>query len=132
LTVADDLTYEQINSRLECTYKEICRARFRRSRRRGRAAAITVAENNKIKNAVEDWAFKTYLKLMSEQIFKPLEDTDDRNLMYAPFQCVAQYFLDKGYSGIKYKSTVCESAKDIVLFDKTYAHPVGDIKDFII
>lgn len=25
-----------------------------------------------------------------------------------------------------------ESAKDIVLFDKTYAHPVGDIKDFII
>lgn len=132
LTVADDLTYEQINSRLECTYKEICRARFIRSRRRGRAAAITVAENNKIKNAVEDWAFKTYLKLMSEQIFKPLEDTDDRNLMYAPFQCVAQYFLDKGYSGIKYKSTVCESAKDIVLFDKTYAHPVGDIKDFII
>lgn len=132
LTVADDLTYEQINSRLECTYKEICRARFIRSRRRGRAAAITVAENNKIKNAVEDWAFKTYLKLMSEQIFKPLEDTDDRNLMYAPFQCIAQYFLDKGYSGIKYKSTVCESAKDIVLFDKTYAHPVGDIKDFII
>lgn len=56
LTVADDLTYEQINSRLECTYKEICRARFIRSRRRGRAAAITVAENNKIKNAVEDWA----------------------------------------------------------------------------
>lgn len=55
-----------------------------------------------------------------------------RNLMYAPFQCIAQYFLDKGYSGIKYKSTVCESTKDIVLFDKTYAHPVGDIKDFII
>lgn len=35
---------------------------------------------------------------------------------------------NKGYSGIKYKSTVCESAKDIVLFDKTYAHPVGDIE----
>lgn len=67
---------------------------------------------------------------MSKQIFKPLKDTDDRNLMYAPFQCIAQYFLDKGYSGIKYKITVCESAKDIVLFDN--AHPVGDIKDFII
>lgn len=42
------------------------------------------------------------------------------------------YFVGLCYSGIKYKSTVCESAKDIVLFDKTYAHPVGDIKDFII
>lgn len=132
LTFADDLTYESINSGLERTYKEIRDARMKKSRRKKKLATTTQAEQNKLKSAVVDWTVKTYLKLMSEQIFKPLEDTDDRELMYAPFQCIAQYFLDKGYSGIKYKSTVCDRAKNIVLFDKTYAEPVGDIKDFII
>ena len=74
----------------------------------------------------------TYLKLLSEQIFLPLEDTDDKELMYAPFQCIAQYFLSKGYVGIKYKSTVCTGSKDLVLFDKTIASPIGAIKDFVI
>ena len=87
-------------------------------------------------NAILDWSLSTYLKLLSEQIFffffLPLEDTDDKELLYAPFQCVAQYFLSKGYAGIKYKSTVCTGPKDIVLFDKTMATPVGTIKDFTI
>ena len=52
--------------------------------------------------------------------------------MKLPFQCMAKYFLNKGYVGIKYKSTVCTGAKDIVLFDKTMATPVGTIQDFII
>ena len=85
-----------------------------------------------MKAKISLWALHTYLKLLSEQIFTPLADADDKSLMYAPFQCMAQYFLNKGYVGIKYKSTVCTGAKDIVLFDKTMATPVGPIQDFII
>ena len=110
LTLADEMTYEDINTQLENSGKEI----------------------NELKAKISLWALHTYLKLLSEQIFTPLADADDKSLMYAPFQCMAQYFLNKGYVGIKYKSTVCTGAKDIVLFDKTMATPVGPIQDFII
>ena len=95
---------------------------------------VTLTENeiNEMKVEISFWALHTYLKLLSEQIFTPLADADDKSLMYAPFQCMAKYFLNKGYVGIKYKSTVCTGAKDIVLFDKTMATPVGTIQDFII
>ena len=103
-----------------------------RSLIQGRPAGATLVEQRSVINAILDWSLSTYIKLLSEQIFLPLEDTDNKELLYAPFQCVAQYFLSKGYAGIKYKSTVCTGAKDIVLFDKTMAAPVGTIKDFTI
>ncbi len=36
------------------------------------------------------------------------------------------------YDGIIYESTVCPIAKNIVLFNKEYAKPFGDVQDYII
>lgn len=132
LTLADEMTYEDINAQLENRGKIYLSRCYERSMKAGRAVTFTENEINEMKAEISSWALHTYLKLLSEQIFTPLADADDKNLMYAPFQCMAQYFLNKGYVGIKYKSTVCMGAKDIVLFDKTMATPVGTIQDFII
>ena len=132
LTLADEMTYEDINSQLENSGKVYFSRCYERSMKAGRAVTLTENEINEMKAEINFWALHTYLKLLSEQIFTPLADADDKSLMYAPFQCMAKYFLNKGYVGIKYKSTVCTGAKDIVLFDKTMATPVGTIQDFII
>lgn len=63
-------------------------------------------------------------KMLSETLFNPI-NTNDKDLIYAPFHCIAQYFLSLNYSGIIYKSTVYNSAKNMVLFDKTLAIPFG-------
>lgn len=126
------MTYEDINAQLENSGKVYLSRCYERSMKKGRVVIPTENEINEMKAEISFWALHTYLKLLSEQIFTPLADADDKSLMYAPFQCMAQYFLNKGYVGIKYKSTVCTGAKDIVLFDKTMATPVGSIQDFII
>lgn len=72
-----------------------------------------------------------YSKLISENIFEPVDETD-KSEKYAPFHCLAQYFITKGYSGIIYSSTVFEKGKNIVLFDKNFASPVGEISKFIV
>jgi len=64
-----------------------------------------------------------YLKLLSEQLFVPIEIINDPYLTYAPFHCIANYFFQKGYVGIKYKSTVSEVGENIVLFNKFMAKP---------
>lgn len=66
------------------------------------------------------------------QIFEPLDEKDNKSLMYAPFQTMAQYYISLGYAGIIYGSTVSKTGKNIVLFDKTTAHPVGAIEDYRI
>lgn len=58
--------------------------------------------------------------------------TENKSIMYAPFQCMAQYFLSKGYCGIVYSSTVFPSGKNVVLFDKMAAYPCGMIRRFVI
>lgn len=132
LTLADKMTYEDINTQLENSGKAYLSRCYERSMKEGRVVTLTENEINEMKTEISFWVLHTYLKLLSEQIFTPLTDADDKSLMYAPFQCMAQYFLDKGYVGIKYESTVCTGAQDIVLFDKTLATPVGTIQDFII
>lgn len=86
---------------------------------------------DEFKRVFTNWAIQTYCKLLSEQIFLPV-DTDDKSIVYAPFHTIAQYFISLGFSGIIYKSTVCEGGKNLVLFDKTYAHPHGDIIDTVL
>jgi len=78
------------------------------------------------------WSVYTYTKLLSEQIFVPLDAVDNKAITYAPFQTIAQYYISLGYSGIIYGSTVCPVGKNIVLFDKYMAHPIGEIEDYII
>lgn len=126
------MTYENVNAQLENSGKVYLSRCYERSMKAGRAVTFTENEINEMKAEISSWTLHTYLKLLSEQIFTPLTDSEDKNLMYVPFRCMAQYFLNKGYVGIKYKSTVCTGAKDIVLFDKTMVTPVGTIQDFII
>lgn len=72
----------------------------------------------------------TYSKLISENIFEPVDT--NKSEKYAPFHCLAQYFLNNGYVGIIYSSTVCKGGKNLVLFDKNYALPVGDISKITV
>lgn len=63
-----------------------------------------------------------YMKLLSEEIFKPI-DTVDKEIEYLPFQFMANYFKGLGYKGIIYKSTVSKYGKNIVVFDKNLFVP---------
>lgn len=127
LTVSDDSTYEENNKRLELAGQKYKNKAVRRSLQIGIPIPINLEEKKKMEAEIGKWVFNTYMKLLSEQIFLPLDSTDDKSLMYAPFQCLAKYFISKGYSGIIYKSTVCQKGKNVVLFDKRYANPVGKI-----
>lgn len=127
LTIADGLSTKEINDCLEKAGQKYKNKAMRRSFQAGIIVPSKETDKVKMKAAIEQWAFRTYMKLLSEQIFIPVSDTYDKSLMYAPFQCMAQYFILKGYSGIVYKSTVSDKGKNLVLFDKNYAKPVGDI-----
>lgn len=62
---------------------------------------------------------------ISKLLFEPLRDRNiNRELEYAPFHILAKYFISEGYDGIIYRSTVCPSGKNMVLFDKSLAKPV--------
>ena len=73
----------------------------------------------------------TYAKIMSKQLFVPLT-SNDKSLIYAPFHCLASYFKSLGYGGILYQSTVYDKGKNLVLFDKDFVEPVGNINTYII
>ena len=84
------------------------------------------------KRIFTEWAVYTYSKLLSEQIFEPIDDSADKGIMYAPFQTMAQYYRSLGYSGIIYGSTVSEVGRNIVLFDKEIAKPCGSIEKYTV
>ena len=128
LTISNDYTYDGLNDALEKygqKYKTRCVNDFLFSNK------PLDFRKEELKEEIKKWAAFTYAKLMSEQLFIPL-NTSDKKLTYSPFQCLAQYFISKGYKGIIYSSTVCQKAKNIVLFDKQLAKPVGYIKEIII
>lgn len=83
------------------------------------------------KKSISELSFYIYTKLLSENLFLPISEIDDSAVMYAPFQMMAQYYISRGYSGIIYKSTVSEVGRNIVLFDKNIAHPIGSIEDYV-
>lgn len=126
LTLADDKTVEEINGKLEKAAETYIELRISKYKKTG-IIMLTDTEKQNMRLCIEEWALMTYLKLLSEQIFIPLGDVDDKKLIYAPFQCMAQYFITKGYSGIVYKSTVSNKGKNLVLFEKKYASPTGKI-----
>lgn len=114
LTVADNSTYEQLDELVDTTTHELsCRAR------------------SAVRKDLEKLLINTYCKLLSDYIFEPVESVDG-DIMYAPFQTMAQYFKRKGYIGIIYKSTRYSGGKNLVLFDKNYAQPIGPIREYII
>ncbi len=114
LTISDNYTFDEINYKLTSKRLDI------------RSTLETQQRDIKYKEIVADWFTATHTKMMSEQLFLPLK-TNNRKLMYAPFQCLAYYFKRQGFKGIIYRSTVYPSGKNLVLFDKHYAHPASDI-----
>lgn len=111
LTVADNRTYEQLDELVDTTTHELsCRTK------------------SAVKKDLEKLLIDTYCKILSDYIFEPVE-SGDGDIMYAPFQTMAQYFKKKGYIGIIYKSTRYSGGKNLVLFDKNYAQPIGPIRE---
>ena len=114
LTVADNSTYEQLDELVDTTIHELsCRTK------------------SAVKRDLEKLLIDTYCKILSDYIFKPVE-SGDSDVVYVPFQTMAQYFRKKGYIGIIYKSTRYSGGKNLVLFDKNYAEPIGPIRECII
>lgn len=131
LTIAEDISYEELNSRLENYGQEQVKKGVKLAKALGFIPKYNINKDEFV-NLFTEWGVYTYTKLLSEQIFEPLCDSDDKSIMYAPFQVMAQYYISLGYSGIIYGSTVSDVGKNIVLFDKTTAHPVGVIEDYRI
>lgn len=73
---------------------------------------------------------KIYFKMISEDLFLAVDGLD-RNYEYAPFHAFANYFRNKGYSGIVYGSTVNSGNKNLVLFDIHDVVPTEEIKTLI-
>ena len=114
LTIADNSTYEQLDELVDTTTHELsCRTK------------------SAVKKDLGKLLIDTYCKILSDHIFEPVE-SGDVDIMYAPFQTMAQYFKKKGYIGIIYKSTRYSGGKNLVLFDKNYAQPIGPIRECII
>ncbi len=131
LTIADGISYEKLNSYLEEYEQKQVEKCAKLSKTLGFIPKSSV-NTDEFKRLLTQWSVYTYTKLLSRQIFEPLNDTDDKTLMYAPFQTMAQYYISLGYSGIIYGSTVSEVGRNIVLFDKTAAHPIGTIEDYVL
>ena len=127
LTIADELTYSMLNNSLE----EYSRKVERKGKKLAQIGIKSHVNKMEFKEEFAKWFSYTDAKLISEQLFLPVECGEEK-YMYAPFQCLAQYFKSLGYVGILYSSTVYPKAKNIVLFDKTMGIPTGDIKDFVI
>lgn len=82
-------------------------------------------ENSQSKDSLNKALFKLYMKLLSSELFKKVENVR-KELEYSPFHCLSYYFKSLGFHGIIYKSRVHEdiTVKNIVLFDKNYANPL--------
>lgn len=122
LTNTPEKTYEQINYILQQQGKKLKNKKMSRGVRNGMHILLT-QEKQEMEENIKTWGISTYRKLLSEEIFVELKNIADKELKYAPFQCLAKYIESKGYVGIVYKSTVYPKAKDIVLFDKDIAIP---------
>lgn len=129
LTIADNMSYYKINKNL---YKEITRQVNEKKKMGYLMSQVAANEYDDIlKCEIKKWLFLIYCKMMSKSIFEPVENCD-AELEYKPFQTLARYFEEQGYVGIKYKSTVFNDANNIVIFDKTFARPYGEILDYCV
>lgn len=129
LTISDELSFGELNLQLEEYGQEVMRKIKNEALTTGK---INDVNRDEFETTFTKWGVYTYTKLLSDQIFIPLDSTDNKKNKYAPFQTIAHYFISLGYSGIIYGSTVCPNGKNIVLFDKKMAKPYGNIDEIII
>lgn len=131
LTIANKMSYERINNiLLEIEEKEYKRS-LKYAQKHGFIAYKLNYSDNSVKDEIAKWLLYMYAKMLSENIFVPIK-TENKKLEYAPFQTLAMYFIKEHFDGIIYSSTVCPTAKNIVLFNKHYAVPYGSVQDYII
>lgn len=128
LTIADDITYNELNQQLE-NFGQAQVKKGLATLRAGKAPQIDTMEFNKL---FTKWSVYTYAKLLAEQIFVPLNGPENKKIEYAPFQTMAQYYISLGYAGIIYGSTVFPNGRNLVLFDKKIALPCGNIEIGIV
>lgn len=131
LTISDDISYAELNASLE----EYGQAQVKKGVKIAKALGYVpkmITNKKEFEDLFIRWSVYTYTKLLSEQIFVPLDVSDNKAITYAPFQTMAQYYISLGYYGIVYGSTVCPTGKNIVLFDKQMAKPIGTIEDYRI
>lgn len=131
LSIVDNISYEDLNAQLENYGQKQVKKEIKIAKMLGFVPKHNV-NVDEFKRLLTEWGAYTHTKLLSEQIFEPIQDTDDRSIMYAPFHTMAQYYISLGYSGIIYGSTVSNLGRNIVLFDKKIAFPSGDIEDYIV
>lgn len=131
LTIADDISYTDLNHSLEKYGQALVKKGIKLAKVLGHVPRMPI-NRAEFEKEFAKWSAYTHTKLLSEQIFVPLDVADNKAVTYAPFQTMAQYYISLGYSGVVYGSTVFPDGKNIVLFDKQMAHPVGDIEDYRI
>ena len=132
LTISKNVTFEKLNSMFEnCIQQIINREVLKIYISKIINDEVSEFSIDELPIIIEKWLIFTYAKLLTEQIFLPVTE-EDKSIMYAPFQCMAQYFLNNGYIGIVYSSTVYPEGKNIVLFNKHAAFPYDKIKHFKI
>lgn len=136
LTIANNMTYDKINNELRKVYEDAHKKAMKLVNKYGNSLYghykyNELLNNEEAKPDIAKWILFMYAKMLSENIFVPIEN-DDKKIIYAPFQTLAMYFIKEGFNGIVYSSTVCPTAKNVVLFDKKYAMPYGKVADYII
>ena len=131
LTIADDISYTELNRMLEEYGHSQVEKGIKLAKVLGYVPRVII-NKSEFEELFTRWCVYTHTKILSEQIFLPLDVTDNKAITYAPFQTMAQYYISLGYYGIIYRSTVCSVGKNIVLFDKQMAHPIGAIEDYRI
>lgn len=128
LTIADNITYDAINRQLDNYIRTQIKQRKKIIKKLGYIPNMKIINKQEYNNVITKWGEYVYTKMLSEQIFEPLDVLDNKAIIYAPFQTMAQYYISLGYSGIIYRSTVCPVGKNLVLFDKLMAKPTGKIE----
>lgn len=131
LTIADDVSYVELNATLE-KYVQMQAEKCEKIIKSTSFTPKINIDKKEFEKVFTQWIVYTYVKLLSAQIFKPLDSCNNKAITYAPFQTIAQYYISLGYSGIIYNSTICLKGKNIVLFDKHMACPVGAIENYKI
>lgn len=78
---------------------------------------------------------KQYLKIICDTVFKPIDDSTDKESQYHSFHELAQYLEARGFDGIIYPSTRMilkgTKSKNLVLFDISSAAPMIETKTIV-
>lgn len=79
----------------------------------------------KYKNKISNLFAMMDIKLISDEIFKPVITNDDevKKYEYAPFHSFANYIRSRGYGGIVYSSTMNKGGKNVVIFNVEDVEP---------